>query len=164
MSDELKDDRTCANCACYWLQVSALNSAQSQGFCRRNTPIHARGRVEVPRLDRDKNAVIGRDGKPVMENMEKDFYLYPPTMPTMVCFDGWRSLEIKPGEKQKTDIASMLSDIQNPEVLAALNRLRDQILMSDNTVQWPTIDTDISLTDKLLAESSFSIDPSVDKD
>lgn len=52
-----------------------------------------------PRLDANKNMVMGKDGKPVMQKIVKQFYSYPPMGTDMTCFDGWRPLGKEPGEK-----------------------------------------------------------------
>lgn len=105
-------DRTCATCACYHLQTSPVDPNMRQGFCRLNPPMHARGKVEVPRLDINKNVVMGRDGQPIMETQEKDFYIYPPTLPELTCFAHWRPLELQPGDKWNPDYDAMKTAIE----------------------------------------------------
>jgi hypothetical protein len=100
MTEKLEPvDRTCATCACCKIEINPVDKLHSQAFCRRNTPVHGRVRVDVPRLDRDKKPVIGKNGAPILEQEERSFYVYPPTQPDMVCFDGWRPMGTLPGDK-----------------------------------------------------------------
>lgn len=139
MTDDSKSDiRNCSNCACYHEQTSALTAMQKQGFCRRDPPTAAQARVDVPRLDRMKNPVIGKDGRPIMESTQQLVYLYKPTMPELVCFDGWRPLDTQPGEKQKVDIAKTLAEMSSAESLDVFRRLKDDILMLDD---FPAVDS-----------------------
>jgi len=104
-----KADRTCATCACMLLQTNPANPFHKQAFCRLNLAKHARGIVEVPRMDlKTATPVIGKDGKPIMEKQEQDFYLYEPTMPQLTCFAGWRPIGYEPGEKFNRDSAYFL--------------------------------------------------------
>ena len=126
MTDESKSDiRNCSNCACYHEQTSALMAMQKQGFCRRDPPTAAQARVDVPRLDRMKNPVIGKDGKPIMESVQQLVYLYKPTLPELVCFDGWRPMSCKPGERIASDMDGLVQ---------ALRRLKDEMLLGDAPV------------------------------
>lgn len=105
-------DRTCATCACSLTQTNPNNPAHSQMFCRLNPPKHARGIVEIPRV-KNGQPVIGKDGQPVMEKMEQDFYIYEPTMPAMVCFSGWRPMGSEPGRHDvREDMAVLLDAVQ----------------------------------------------------
>lgn len=96
MSDEVK--RTCANCACFFLDTDKSNPTNKQGFCRRDPATAAQARVEVPRVGKDGQPVMGRDGKPVMNNEVKIVYLYKPMEAGLVCFNGWRAIDTLPGE------------------------------------------------------------------
>jgi|ERR1700678_83690 len=101
MTEETKVDepRTCLNCACRMQAPSVENTTGMQSFCRRNTPGSQMVSVEIPRLDRNRNAIIGKDGKPIMEIGKARAYGYPPTEDSMVCFDGWRPVGTLPGDK-----------------------------------------------------------------
>jgi hypothetical protein len=92
--------RTCANCACQLWRENEMNKLEKQMFCRRNTPTAAQMRAERPRLRDGKVVIDKRTNKPEMENVMTVVYLYQPTMPELVCFDGWRPLETLPGEKK----------------------------------------------------------------
>lgn len=89
-------DRNCKTCACY-AEVTLSPMAPAQSQCRRNGPIPAQVRIERPRM-LDGKPVIGKDKKPVTEVSVENVFLYAPTRPDMVCFDGWRPLNAKPGE------------------------------------------------------------------
>jgi hypothetical protein len=115
-----KIDRTCATCACLLMQTNPMNPLHKQGFCRLNPPKHARGVVEVPRMDmKTATPVIGKDGKPVLEKQEQDFYLYEPTMPQLTCFRGWRPVDSEPGRHNIADDMAVLMDAMQP-ILNAL--------------------------------------------
>jgi hypothetical protein len=115
-----KIDHTCATCACLLMQTNPMNPLHKQGFCRLNPPKHARGVVEVPRMDlKTVTPVIGKDGKPVMEKQEQDFYLYEPTMPQLTCFRGWRPIGSEPGRHNIADDMEVLMDKMQP-ILNAL--------------------------------------------
>ena len=92
-------NRACENCACFFVQTHPQNPMEKQGFCRLNPPLSQIMRVEVPRVDKNGVPVFGRDGKPTTEAAQRLMYSYPPTMPAMVCFDGWRPLDYQPGER-----------------------------------------------------------------
>jgi len=105
--------RTCATCACFLIQENPANPLERQGFCRRNTALHARGKMQVPRLDTEKKIVNDRNGKPILETIERDFYIYPPTMPELTCFDGWRSLETLPGDPRMPDVRKLIESMRH---------------------------------------------------
>ena len=92
-----EEARTCANCACKQ-EATEIGTQQKQSFCRRNPPHSQMMRVDVPRVGRDGQPVI-RDGKPVMEPGQARVFGYPPVQDDMVCFDGWRPTDTKPGEQ-----------------------------------------------------------------
>jgi hypothetical protein len=94
--------RTCVNCACHWTQENTVNPLEKQSFCRRDPANATQMRAETPRM-RDGKAVLGRDQKPIMENTTVWVYLYKPTLPTLVCFDGWRPMNALPGDKTQAD-------------------------------------------------------------
>lgn len=125
--------RNCETCACSFIGKHPQLFGQEQMFCRRNPPLHARVRVQRPRLGLDKKIMAGRDGKPIMETAEEDMYLYVPTTKTMVCFDGWRPVSTLPGDKfqgQKFEemsaelMKSMTNMVRGME-LAAANAIAD---------------------------------------
>ena len=90
-------ERNCKNCACY-IEVSLSSLAPPQPQCRRNGPVPAQVRIERPRLERLTNKpAIGKDNKPIMEASVESVYLYAPTLPDKVCFDGWRPIGTPPG-------------------------------------------------------------------
>ncbi|MGH7746367.1 MAG: hypothetical protein ACREQ5_16655 [Candidatus Dormibacteria bacterium] len=101
MTDELnaKTARICASCACFYEQEMPGNPLQKQGFCRRNPPQYGMMKVQTPRLDINKQIVLGKDGKPIMETNEQGVYLYPPTLQNLTCFDGWRPIGELPGKE-----------------------------------------------------------------
>jgi hypothetical protein len=96
-------DRTCSNCACYVEQI--LNpAAPPQSMCRRNGPIPAQIRIERPKLNPlTKEAMVSKvDHKPLMEVTTENVFVYAPTGPDKVCFDGWRTIGAEPGETLRT--------------------------------------------------------------
>jgi hypothetical protein len=119
-TEEVK--RTCSNCACCIVQQNAQNPMEKQSFCQRDTPMFTRIRVERPRM-RDGQPVIDRTGKPILEMGEEGIYLYKPTLPTLVCFDGWRPLGTLPGDDPVR--TSYLSNVQ--PLLAAFRRLAEDV-------------------------------------
>jgi hypothetical protein len=115
--------RTCSNCACHYIQTNAANPIEKQMFCRRDPPQAAQMRGEVPRM-RDGKAVIGRDGKPVMESMQTVVYLYKPTEGQLVCFDGWRTEGTLAGEKNIAGIPdAKLSEVIGKALETAMQLL-----------------------------------------
>lgn len=90
-------ERNCKNCACYIeVTLSALAPAQPQ--CRRNAPMPAQIRMERPVLNPiTKQPMMGKDGKPKTEISVENVFLYAPTAPDKVCFDGWRPIGTPPG-------------------------------------------------------------------
>lgn len=95
--------RSCANCACGFEVQNPNVVGEKQLFCRRNEPTAAEMRVDMPRVLRDGSVATGKDGKPIMESGKQVVYLYKPTHPSMVCFDGWRPVGTLPGEKGQSD-------------------------------------------------------------
>lgn len=93
-------ERTCSNCACY-TEITLSPLTPPTGQCRRNIGQQVQIQIETPRL-MDNKPVIGKDGKPVINKTVEARFLYAPTLPTSVCFDGWRPLETLPGENAQT--------------------------------------------------------------
>jgi len=121
-------DRTCANCACHWIQENAQNPMEKQSFCRRDPPKAAQMRGETPRM-KDGKAVMGRDNKPIMENVMVWAFLYNPTQPSLVCFDGWRPAETLPGEKL---IGGLTDDAIGSAIKTALDTLNRPYIPLDH--------------------------------
>lgn len=130
MTEEI---RTCANCACHHLQEMNNNSLQKQSFCRRNTPAYGVAEVEVPRLDKDKNPTKGRDGKLIMERAQQGMYLYPPTLPTLVCYDGWRPMGSLPGARKldSKEIAETMAATMDKLQLEAERRMAELVALEE---------------------------------
>ena len=96
-------DRNCKNCACY-TEVTLSPMAPAQPQCRRNGPVPAQIKYERPLLDpKTKEVMIGKDLKPRTEAVVENVFLYAPTGPDKVCFDGWRPMETEPGENAQTE-------------------------------------------------------------
>lgn len=112
MNDKLENPvRTCANCACM-IEMSAINSPlQKQNFCRKDPAKFAQVRVQKPRLNREGKIIEGRDGKPIMEDAVQDIFLYVPTQPQLVCFDGWRPEGTMPGEKSADGLTKFTDEL-----------------------------------------------------
>ncbi len=114
-----EQERTCANCACHIIQENMANPLEKQYFCRRDTPMSSMQRMEKPRM-RDGKAVMDRNNKPIMESDNVMVYLYKPTLPRLVCFDGWRPEHTLPGERLAvTEVIEMSA--------AAMRRLMSDI-------------------------------------
>jgi hypothetical protein len=94
---EKTEIRNCANCACSFFREHETNPMEKQMFCKRNGPQVAQMRTEKPRLRDGKVVIDRRTQKPEMENVMTIVYVYAPTMPDLVCFDGWRALGVLPG-------------------------------------------------------------------
>lgn len=94
-----KSVRTCENCACSHKMKHPQFVNESQLFCRREPPIYQRLRVMQPVI-RNGNPVMqkGTTDKPLLESVEGDFYVYKPTVASMVCFDGWRPIGTEAGD------------------------------------------------------------------
>jgi len=98
MTDTKPEPRTCANCACSIIRKHPVTLNETQMFCQRHTVVSAMARLERPRLDRNKNIVAGRDGKPIMERVEELIFMHAPTVAEATCFDGWRPQGTLPGD------------------------------------------------------------------
>lgn len=107
MNETKTDARTCANCACVFI-AQHPQTGEAQAFCRRNPPLHQLMRVEVPRLDREGKPVVGKNGNVIMEPGQQEFYLYPPTLEKLVCFDGWRPVGTLPGDNPFTSLTNQV--------------------------------------------------------
>jgi hypothetical protein len=108
MTEETKPvSRSCSNCACSMIQEHPANPMEKQTFCRKNPPLFQQLRMEVPRKDKAGNIITGRDNKPIMENEIVGAFLYMPTNPDMVCFDGWRPMGTLPGEKSVFSVSTV---------------------------------------------------------
>ncbi len=91
------EKRTCANCACHIVETNSLLKMEKQSFCRRDPGTAAQVRGERPRMIDGVLQNDRRTGKPIMENVMEMAFLYKPTMPELVCFDGWRPMGTLPG-------------------------------------------------------------------
>lgn len=99
--------RNCGNCACSAMQPNHINPLEKQMFCRRNPPMAQELAVDVQQV-RDGKPQFARDGKtPITHREKKMFYLFPPTMAELVCFDGWRPLGTEPGQRVIEDLDGM---------------------------------------------------------
>lgn len=96
MSDSITE-RNCANCACSELIENKLQPGTTQLFCRRNPASAMQFRAERPRLINNEMTIDRKTQKPVMETFQDVAYLYQPTQPSLVCFDGWRPMGALPG-------------------------------------------------------------------
>lgn len=97
--------RTCANCACHILQSNPMiPGSPPTSACMLNMPMLLQGEGQQPMLDKNQKPVMMKDkntGLDVvrMEKIVKQFFIYPPTQPELVCFDGWRPIGTLPGDK-----------------------------------------------------------------
>lgn len=122
--------RTCANCACSAVQKDQTNPLQSQMFCRRETPFAQKMRVDRPVI-RDGKPVMMRDGKtPLVQATEEIMFMYRPTLPGLVCFDGWRPMGTQPGDKSSDAVNGVMdsmkrlfNDVMNQGQEAALAKI-----------------------------------------
>ena len=95
-------ERNCKTCACY-TEVTLNPLAPPQSQCRRNGPMPAQIRIERPMMR--KNLQTGQmepkidkaTGQPLVEASIENVFLYAPTAPDSVCFDGWRPIGTPPG-------------------------------------------------------------------
>jgi hypothetical protein len=115
--------RDCGHCACYFEQSNPQDPKQSQGFCRRLPADLMVIKSLEERLDHQTGkAVIGRDGKPVMQPANVTGYLFKTTKREGTCFDGWRPLGTLPGERQidtslrflRHEAEPLLADLPEP--------------------------------------------------
>jgi hypothetical protein len=128
MSDQTNAaPRTCANCACFAYMLpdgSVLDSSEQPApdalappgtVCRRSTPGAQQRRMDVPVHDpQNGSPVLDRQGRQRMESRLVMQIGYPFTLPTAVCFDGWRPLGTLPGER--------IPPALPPELRAVLDR------------------------------------------
>jgi hypothetical protein len=114
-----KSLRSCATCACHTVRPHPFNPVESVHICRRNQANLAQAQGEIPRMDAKGLPVMGKDGKPIMERVNKQIYVYAATAPDSVCFDGWRPLDTLPGDK-----ASVFNDAAVKDMM----RLMEPIL------------------------------------
>ena len=134
MTDETKEDRNCANCACSFTQVSNVAGVDHQLFCRRDPVQAAKIRTTVPAVNSKGEPLFLRDGKTLRtQEVEQLGFLYRPVIATTVCFDGWRPLGTLPGDKwQNAQIddqiermvkgyARLMTDIQNDSLRSLLD-------------------------------------------
>jgi hypothetical protein len=92
------EPRTCANCACHAMQEDKSNPLQTQMFCRRDTPMAQQMRVQRPTIRDGKPVMMKADPtKPLMNDVTEIVFMYRPTLPGLVCFDGWRPFGTAPG-------------------------------------------------------------------
>lgn len=102
--------RRCENCACFArmtmdgsiLEPDAPTPEKEQVFtvCRRLTPGGRQVRTEVPAFNPQTGAPI-MDPRTNKQRMEMGTVMqigYPHTLPTAVCYDGWRPLGTLPGD------------------------------------------------------------------
>lgn len=81
--------RNCGNCACMLaMQVGEGAKAQKAYLCRRNQP-----RV-VQQVARGAVMTTGRGDQ---DTQVSAILTYEPTMPDLICFDGWRPEGTPPG-------------------------------------------------------------------
>jgi hypothetical protein len=129
LPDGMKEIRECGNCACFF------KGEHKDFYCRR-TPADAQMvRVSVPRLRNGKEDIDSKTGQPIMIEQQQMALVYKPTLPNLVCFDGWRPADTKPGDKSVESIGSLMeqalqgyrklwADLQN-ETVDGLQSLAD---------------------------------------
>jgi hypothetical protein len=118
-------NRTCSNCACFFVKEGLTPAGMvSQSFCRKNPPMHAVGEVDVPAM-RNGEPIVDRDGKPRMMKEKRDFYIYAPTLPDLVCFDGWRERSELPGQRLNFDVDRIQAAI--PLLAEGFAKIMEQI-------------------------------------
>lgn len=119
--------RTCANCACHHIQQNQINPLESQSFCHRDPPSAAKMRGERPQMINGQPRMM-KDGKtPIMQTVEEVIYLYKPTMPNLVCFDGWRPLGTLPGERSGSELSE--------GIMAAMRRLYTDMVQNNDAAE-----------------------------
>jgi hypothetical protein len=92
------DPRTCENCACSSMQKNLTNPLEAQMFCRRDTPMAQQMRMQRPTIRDGKPVMMKADPtKPLMHEVTEIVFMYRPTLPGLVCFDGWRPIGTEPG-------------------------------------------------------------------
>lgn len=115
MTDETtkveSEPRSCANCAC----SHTMDHPQfgKQLFCRRDPANAQEFNVQQPIIRNGQPVMDKRDPtKPMMSSGRALFYLYKPTLPALMCFDGWRPIGTQPGEKwQNLKVDGMMEGI-----------------------------------------------------
>jgi hypothetical protein len=116
----ISTERNCGNCACYWIQKNPANPLESQGFCRRNGAAYGIQEMEQVLVDLNGIPRTNKDGSPRMGMAKVPVYMYPPTLPALVCFDGWRPHNELPGSHQ-------YSNDYVTAVFQALDKLADDM-------------------------------------
>ena len=109
MTDQVQ--RLCLNCACHMVQENHLNPLEKQSFCRRDPPMAQQMRVSKPMMRDGKPVIDKHNNKPLMKEEIEIIYLYRPTMPNLVCFDGWRPTEYQPGERMPATLEHDIGDL-----------------------------------------------------
>ena len=117
MTDE-KLERNCSTCACSIIQKHHITANETQMFCRRQTVMSHMARMERPALDPKTKQPMFRKGRgdekptPIMETFNDLIYLFAPTLPELVCFDGWRPVGTPPGDfsYKTSDIEKLYAD------------------------------------------------------
>jgi len=124
-----KTERCCLNCACYMEVQNPINKLAHQGFCRRDPPNAQTVRVERPRVLPDGKPAMDKQGRPIMERGEQLAYVHRLTARELTCYDGWRPLGTRPGDRweQRALLEKLLPALREviPEELAdALEELK----------------------------------------
>ncbi len=120
-----KVDRTCATCACGMWQTNPNDPNHKQLFCQRNPPGYHIAKIEVPRM-KDGMPVMsprkGEEHKPLTDQKDQAIYVYPPVMPELRCFDGWRPIGLEPGDKWTPDLDQLKAMLE--PLLASMGIVR----------------------------------------
>ena len=107
--------RTCATCACALIRVNPANPEHRQMFCELNPPGFQVVKVQVPRLHpKTKEPMFNPRNEPLMDTVEQSVYIYPPTMPELRCFSGWRPIGAEPGKHDIRDDMAAIMDAMQP--------------------------------------------------
>lgn len=111
MNDSSEKPRMCLNCACFALIPHPFDNFTTVSVCRRNQANLATATGETPRIGLRGEPVLGKDGKPIMERVNKTIYVYPATEETSVCFDGWRAIGMLPGDRYNPQLDPFIAHL-----------------------------------------------------
>lgn len=103
--------RTCGNCACFFQMPHPFNELEKTPVCRRNQAMLAQAEGQMPRM-RLGHPVMDKEGKPLMEKVTKQIWVYPATHEGSVCFDGWRPIGMEPGERLPASMGEILKEME----------------------------------------------------
>lgn len=101
--------RNCGNCAClYSVTTGEGQAAQTHHMCRLNPPIVIQQRTQ---------GQVMSTGRGDHQTTVAALLTYPPTVPELVCFGGWRPRGLPAGEDFST--SATLARIHIDELQAA---------------------------------------------